>query len=76
MWSQEIDKYCDKEVLRILIGNKCDLYNREVDFTVAETFAQDNNFFIFFETSAQNGKDIEKVIYSCRLSWRLQDNYL
>ncbi len=39
MWSQEIDKYCDKEVLRILIGNKCDLYKREVDFTVAETFA-------------------------------------
>merc|ERR1712154_725783 len=45
----------------LLLGNKDDLNNRAVDENMAKQYAQQNNM-IFYETSAKNGKNIEKAI--------------
>ena len=45
----------------LLLGNKEDLNNRVVDEETAKQYAQANNM-IFYETSAKNGKNIDKAI--------------
>jgi len=58
-WLQEIDQNCD-DVVRILVGNKHDHPERKVTLAEAETLADQMNI-TFFETSAKDNFNIEKV---------------
>lgn len=61
MWLQEIDRYATSNVLKLLVGNKCDLLDkRVVDFDTAKEFAEINNM-PFLETSALNSTNVEEA---------------
>lgn len=60
-WQKEIEKYAKSNVIRILIGNKCDLMEkREVSEQEGRELA--NQMFIsFIETSAKLSKNVSEV---------------
>lgn len=61
MWLQEIDRYATSTVLKLLVGNKCDLTDkRVVEYDVAKEFA-DANKMPFLETSALNSTNVEEA---------------
>ncbi|CCD26082.2 Rab family GTPase YPT1 NDAI_0G03050 [Naumovozyma dairenensis CBS 421] len=61
MWLQEIDRYATSTVLKLLVGNKCDLEDkRVVEYDVAKEFA-DSNKMPFLETSALNSTNVEEA---------------
>lgn len=61
MWLQEIDRYATSTVLKLLVGNKCDLTDkRVVEFDVAKEFADANNM-PFLETSALDSTNVEEA---------------
>ena len=61
IWINECKKVAPETIIFVLIGNKSDLKdNRQVSYEEGETFAENNNM-LFFETSAKNGDNIEKV---------------
>ena len=62
-WSRSILDYADSRVIIILIGNKCDLNEREVPYNVGMEFARRNNF-AFLETSAKTGINIQNA-FTC-----------
>ena len=51
-WLSEITRYSPENVTKILIGNKCDLSERQVTYDEAKKFADDNNIS-YIETSAK-----------------------
>ena len=60
-WLNELRENGDKDVIIILIGNKCDLEKeRQVTQKEGEKFAEINDLF-FLETSAKEGKNIFNV---------------
>ena len=60
-WMEDIKKNAPKNVLMILVGNKCDLEdNREVSQEEGKEFAEKNEMK-FFETSAKTGQNVEEV---------------
>lgn len=79
-WLQEIDRYGTENVLKILVGNKCDLASkRKVSFDEASKFAESmgmpymyhktvalkSNFFS--ETSAKSSTNVEEAfVQMCR----------
>ena len=61
MWLQEIDRYATSTVLKLLVGNKCDLTDkRVVEFDVAKEFAE-ANAMPFLETSALDSTNVEEA---------------
>ncbi|QLL31809.1 hypothetical protein HG536_0B06770 [Torulaspora globosa] len=61
MWLQEIDRYATSTVLKLLVGNKCDLGDkRVVEYDVAKEFAEANNM-PFLETSALDSTNVEEA---------------
>lgn len=61
MWLQEIDRYATSTVLKLLVGNKCDLTDkRVVEFDVAKEFAEANSM-PFLETSALDSTNVEEA---------------
>lgn len=67
-WIKDVDAVLDRdtqlgsEVLRVLVGNKCDK-EREVPYSIGEKFADINKFDLFMETSALNGDSVDKLFY-------------
>lgn len=67
-WIRDVDSVLDRdtqlgsEVLRVLVGNKCDK-EREVPYSIGEKFANINKFDMFMETSALNGESVDKLFY-------------
>ena len=60
-WVKECKDMCYKDILIVLIGNKCDLEGkRGVSYDEGEKFANDNNL-LFFETSAKDGTNINEA---------------
>lgn len=58
-WLEEIRSHADKNIVIMLIGNKCDLGTlRAVPTENAKQFAQDENLF-FMETSAMESTNVE-----------------
>lgn len=51
-WVKDVHQYADSNVNLILVGNKCDLPNREVEKTAGQELA-DSYGIPFFETSAK-----------------------
>jgi len=63
-WIQSIKTHINidnEHVPAIIIGNKIDIFDREVTKEQAEKFAKEENLE-YFETSAKNGKGIEECI--------------
>lgn len=61
MWLQEIDRYATSTVLKLLVGNKCDLEDkRVVEHDVAREFAEANKM-PFLETSALDSTNVEQA---------------
>jgi Ras-related protein Rab-1A len=60
-WLDEIEQFCKKDCLKVLVGNKCDkLDKRQVDYIVAKEFAENKNL-IYIETSAKNNININML---------------
>ena len=70
------DKFEEKNALKIIVGNKNDLKNREVQRNVGENFAKEINA-IFIETSALTGEGIDKLFELCinNLIQRFKNGY-
>ncbi|KAJ1559558.1 GTP-binding protein of the rab, partial [Nowakowskiella sp. JEL0078] len=60
-WLQEIDRYANEGVNKLLVGNKSDLVNKKVvDYNAAKDFC-DNLGIPFLETSAKNATNVEQA---------------
>ena len=60
-WLNECREMCFRDVLICLVGNKTDLENKRiVSKEEGQKFADDNGL-LFFETSAQDGTNIEEL---------------
>ncbi len=62
-WFQEISNNVDTRVIVMLLGNKCDLPNREVPYNTAMEYARNRNFG-YLEVSAKTGLNI-KSSFNC-----------
>ena len=61
-WFQQMVNNIDSRVIIMLLGNKCDLPNREVPYNVAMEYARSRNFG-FLEVSAKTGTNIKNSFY-------------
>jgi Ras-related protein Rab-1A len=60
-WLNEIDRYANESVNKLLVGNKCDLEEkRVVDKATAQAFA-DEIGIPYIETSAKNATNVEEA---------------
>jgi small GTP-binding protein len=59
-WIIELEQNIDSRTAILLVGNKCDLPNREVSYDEGQNYANNNNF-MFIETSALNGDGINDM---------------
>ncbi|GAB5366070.1 hypothetical protein AAMO2058_001112800 [Amorphochlora amoebiformis] len=59
-WLCEIDRYACENVNKLLVGNKCDMENKQVDYATAKQYA-DQLEIPFLETSAKTGDQVENA---------------
>ena len=60
-WLNEIDRYANENVNKLLVGNKSDLTSKKVvDYATAKAFA-DEIGVPFLETSAKNSTNVEQA---------------
>eukprot|EP01017_Pseudomicrothorax_dubius_P048048 TRINITY_DN8687_c0_g1_i8.p1 TRINITY_DN8687_c0_g1~~TRINITY_DN8687_c0_g1_i8.p1 ORF type:complete len:189 (-),score=31.99 TRINITY_DN8687_c0_g1_i8:124-690(-) len=60
-WIDETNSYANDKVIKLLIGNKCDLSSkREVSYEKGKELASQHNM-IFFEASAKTGENVELI---------------
>uniref|UniRef100_A0A6B2LLP3 Uncharacterized protein n=1 Tax=Arcella intermedia TaxID=1963864 RepID=A0A6B2LLP3_9EUKA len=58
-WLEEVDRYSQESVCKLLLGNKCDMEEeRKVPQQDGERYAKDNAL-IFVETSAKSSANVE-----------------
>ncbi|CAF5213641.1 unnamed protein product, partial [Rotaria magnacalcarata] len=69
-WLDEINKYCEDSIPKLLVGNKDDIIpinknsiSKEVTTQEAENFAREMNL-PFFETSAKDNKNVTEAFYA------------
>ena len=62
-WLKEINDNAPEEIQKILIGNKCDLNEREVTTEEGQKLAEENGMK-FFETSAKNDINVKETFES------------
>ena len=72
-WLAEVERYAGNSVHRILIGNKSDRPDREIDATMGKQFA-DENGMPFLETSAKNSDNIDALFL--QLAKTLRDSHV
>lgn len=66
-WLLECDRYASENVVKILVGNKCDITSkRKITYDDAKQLA-DSVGILFFETSAKTGHNIDAVFQSLTL---------
>lgn len=60
-WLNEIDRYANENVNKLLVGNKCDLEDkRVVEQSTAQAFAEEIGI-PYIETSAKNATNVEEA---------------
>ena len=57
---EEIDRYAGEGVVKLLVGNKCDVEARQVTREEAEKFAEELKMR-YMETSAKTGENVEET---------------
>ena len=72
-WLAEVERYAGNSVHRILIGNKSDRTDREIDIPMGQQFA-DENGMPFLETSAKNSNNIDALFL--QLAKTLRDSHV
>lgn len=72
-WLSEVDRYAGQTVHRILIGNKSDRTDREINMPLGQQFAQENDM-PFLETSAKSASNIDKLFE--QLARTLKENHV
>ena len=59
-WMKQITEHADDNVCKILLGNKCDMPDRQVTKEEGDKFAKEYGIN-FFETSAKTGVNIQEA---------------
>lgn len=59
-WLKELEENAHEEIIKVLVGNKCDL-ERKVTREEAKAFMNTHKISLFFETSAKTGENVEEV---------------
>ncbi len=59
-WLDETRTYGSADLYLVLVGNKCELTNREVEYKEGKAFAEDNKMH-FFETSAKENINVQEM---------------
>merc|ERR1711934_762548 len=59
-WMRNIDQHANEQVVKILLGNKCDIASRMVTVEQGEELAKEFGIK-FFETSAKNNTNVEEA---------------
>ena len=72
-WLAEVERYAGSSVHRILIGNKSDRPDREIDMAMGRQFAEENGM-PFLETSAKNSENIDALFL--QLAKTLRDSHV
>jgi len=62
-WFQQLSNSADTRVIIMLLGNKCDLPNRQVPYNVAMEYARARNFG-YLEVSAKTGMNVRNA-FNC-----------
>ena len=62
-WFGQISNNIDSRVIIMLLGNKCDLPNREVSYNQAMEYARARNFG-YLEVSAKSGANVRNA-FNC-----------
>lgn len=62
-WLEEIKCYADSKVLRLLVGNKCDLEPRRAVPTATAKALADELHMPFLETSAKDATNVEQAFF-------------
>ena len=60
-WMDDINKHAKSDVLKILVGNKCDLVNKRVISTERGQELAEHYGIPFLETSAKDNSNIEQL---------------
>ncbi|CAE7353048.1 ypt-1 [Symbiodinium sp. CCMP2592] len=60
-WLEEIDKYAEPGISKLLAGNKCDMSNRAVTYDEAHELA-DELGLCYLETSAKSGHNVNEAL--------------
>jgi len=60
-WFKEVDeKSQTRNMVKVIIGNKCDMPNHEVPYSKGAKYAEEQGA-IYYETSAKNGTNVNEV---------------
>ncbi|KAJ5073520.1 ras and ef-hand domain-containing protein [Anaeramoeba ignava] len=62
LWITDAKEYTNKNCVKVLVGNKIDIREREVSTEEAEKFAFSNEIR-YMETSAKKGTNVEEAFY-------------
>ena len=64
-WMERINDTCNPSIKIILLGNKCDLEQRNVDVSSIQKFMKKYHINLYFETSALTGYNIDAIPKWC-----------
>ena len=59
-WLDETAKFASENINKLIVGNKCDVVKREVEFITAKEFAENLNIS-YLETSAKTGTNVSQI---------------
>lgn len=59
-WIARVELYSKNKIIKILVGNKCDLVNDKLDRNIITKFCKNNNIE-YLETSAKNNINIDEI---------------
>ena len=64
-WKQDLDSrlnFGDYQLPVVLLGNKVDIYESEIDKEAMDKFCQENGFVGWLKTSAKTGENVNEAV--------------